>query len=400
MTTKFALRLPKFSELALLAVLAGLLGYAYAPRSALSSPDPLARNLELLRSGSAAQRAAAATDLARAGASNSAKTVPALVQAMTDSAAEVRLAAAGALHSVPPGDPSTADAVAGLVGSLKDTDARVRAMAAGVLSLLKPDPNLAIPALAAAANGESAPPASASSPSGLWASKTAADRSIARSQEDHARASAVSALAAVGPHDPRVLESIAKLATDQVAEVRMVVARVLGEIGAGNPQALAALLKLTADRDLYIQAQAVLSLGSFPGDYLTTCPVFYRSYLSKERPLQEGAELSLEKVLKSKSWDAKAARESKDAALRFAAIYGMKAESDTTFHDLVNALADQDSGVRIIAAMRLAAVPARLHDSALQALASLSKDTNPDVINQMHLSQHRLSPRPAKLTGK
>jgi HEAT repeat protein len=400
MTKNFALRKPKVSEVLLLAVLVGLVAYAYAPKSALSSPDPLARKVDLLRSGSAAQRAAAATDLARAPAGDSPTTIPALVQALTDLAPEVRLAAAGALHSVPPGDPTTGDAVAGLIRALKDTDARVRAIAAGVLSLLKPDPNLAIPALAAAANGEGAPPTAVSSSSGSSTSAATAEESIARSQEDHARASAVAALAAVGPRDHRVLESVAKLATDQVSEVRMVVARVLGEIGTGNPQALGALLKLTADPDLYIQAQAVLSLGSFPSDYLSTCPVFYRSYLSKARQLQEGAEISLDKILKTKAFDAAAARQSKDAALRFAAIYGLKPSSDARFQDLVHALADPDPGVRIMAATRLSEVPRDKAPAALEALKSLSKDPSPDVVTQVHLSQSLLIPRPARSTGR
>ena len=124
------------------------------------------------------------------------------------------------------------------------------------------------------------------------------------------------------------MKTLLDLAQDDVPEVRMVVARVLGEIGEKSPEALAALLKLAADPDLYIQARAITALGSFPKDYVASCPVLCRAYLSKQRPLQEGAELSLQKITRSPAFDATAARESKDASLRFAAVFALDADSD------------------------------------------------------------------------
>ena len=121
------------------------------------------------------------------------------------------------------------------------------------------------------------------------------------------------------------------LADDAVPEVRMVVARVLGEIGPETAGAFAAERKLTSDPDLYIQARAITALGNFPGDHVASCPLLYRAYLSKQRPLQEGAELSLEKIIKSKQFNASAARQGKDAALRFAATFGLNPNSDAGF---------------------------------------------------------------------
>ena len=127
-----------------------------------------------------------------------------------------------------------------------------------------------------------------------------AENSIARSQEDHARASAVAALGVIGAHDPHVLETLVSLSGDQAPEVRMVVARTLGELGGGNPQALAALssswlqIRISTSRRKPSCPWAIS-----PAITSRSCPILYRAYLSKERPLQEGAELSLEKILKS-----------------------------------------------------------------------------------------------------
>ncbi len=176
----------------------------------------------------------------------------------------------------------------------------------------------------------------------------------------------------------------------------MVVARVLGEIGPQAAGAFAALRKLASDPDLYIQARAVTALGNFPGDHVAAGPLLYRAYLSRERPLQEGAELSLEKIIKSKQFNASSAAQSKDAALRFAAAFALNPNSDAGFQALVQTLKDEDPGVRIMAARKLASVSSSRSDAAFKALKSLADDKDDDVRNQMHHSLASLTPRPPR----
>ncbi len=315
--------------------------------------------------------------------------VPALIQTLQDRDPGVRLAAVNALHVVTADDPQAKAAAAALVATLRDADPRVRAQAAGILSTLKPDPKLALPPLISAALPEVDAPAATTGP-------ISGQELIDRSQCDHARASAVAALGILGPHDLEVHKALVSLADDRVPEVRMVAARVLGEIGPEAPGAIGALRKLVTDPDLYIQARAITSLGSFPAEYVVLCPLYYQAYLSKQRPLQEGAELSLAKLIKSKQFHASEAIRSQDAALRFVAVYGLDPKSDTGFKMLEEALKDEDPGVRIVAAANLAKASARRHELAIKTLESLANDKEEDVRNQMHRSLQLLTPRPPR----
>ena len=158
--------------------------------------------------------------------------VPALTQALQDSDPGVRLAAVNALHVVTPDNPRAREAAAAaLVATLRDADPRVRAQAAGILSTLKPAPKLALPQLIRAALPGADAPAAGSPPAAPAAGPVSGRDLIDRSQRDHARASAVTALGVLGPHDPKVQETLVALADDAVPEVRMAIARVLGEIG-------------------------------------------------------------------------------------------------------------------------------------------------------------------------
>ncbi len=377
----------------MLVVLAGLLAYSYFPIPQNHTADPLGTQLGVLRTGSAAQRSAAATELARLAGKDATGVVPALMQALRDSDPGVRLAAVSALHVVPPGDPLAGEAARALIATLRDADPRVRALAAGILSTIKPDPKLALPPLISAALQEPDGPAAAPA-----AGPVSARDLIDRNQRDHARASAVAALGVLGPHDLEVQNTLVALAGDAVPEVRMVVARVLGDIGPEAAGAFAAECKLTSDPDLYLQARAITALGSFPGDHVAACPLLYRAYLSKQRPLQEGAELSLGKIIKSKQFNASAAAKSKDAALRFAATFGLNPNSDAGFQELVQTLKDEDPGVRIMAAMKLAGVgvSSSRTDAAVKALKTLANDKDADVLSQMNYSLAALTPRPRR----
>jgi HEAT repeat protein len=322
--------------------------------------------------------------------------VPALIQAATDRDAQVRNAALDALHVVGPDDPSATDAINTLIAGLRDADPRVRATAAGVLSTFKPRPEAAIPGLMESATADLGPPAQTGDPVRPQAGPTAAQNSIDRNQRDHARASAVAALAVIGGKDPEAQKTLVNLAGDAIPEVRMAVARTLGELGPGTPGAFVAELKLASDSDMYIQARAVTALGSFPQEYITSCPILYRAYLSKQRPLQEGAELSLDQIIKSGKFDAKAAGHSKDAALRFAAVFGLNPNSNEGWPALLQALKDTDPGVRLLAVNRLGGAAQTRAESALKALQPLADDPDADVRNQVRHCQRFLAPKPAK----
>src|SRR5262245_6628640 len=378
-------------EVLLVLVLGGLLAFAFIPIPAGKTADPVGHQLGLLQSGSASQRSAAATELSRMVARAPQAIIPALNQAFDDKEAQVRLAVVNALHSNPLENSLAEQTISTLIRALGDPDPRVRAIAAGILSTLKPAPRLTIPALIAAANFEDGTLASARRDSGSFSGPTAAKDSIDRSQRDHARASAVAALGVIAPRDSEVQEALSRLAGDAVPEVRMAVARVLGEVGNGSAQALAAELKLASDPDLYIQARAITALGGYSSDYRLVCPILYRAYLSKQRPLHEGAELSLEKITSSKEFDPTLALTSGDPAQRLAACFSLDPHSEVGFLSLCRSLQDDDPGVRVMAVMRLGKASSDRAAIALKALECLDDDKDADVRNQMHYSRRLLT---------
>ncbi|MGB0068210.1 MAG: HEAT repeat domain-containing protein [Isosphaeraceae bacterium] len=108
----------------------------------------------------------------------------------------------------------------------------------------------------------------------------------------------------------------------------------------------------------------------------------------------------MEEILKSKEFDASSAAKSKDAALRFTATFGFNPNSDAGFQALVQALKDEDPGVRIMAATKLAGVSSSRTDVAFKALESLADDKDADVRDQMHRSLAGLTPRPSRSSGQ
>jgi HEAT repeat protein len=381
-------------ELLLLAALGGVLVYALVPIRSGQASDPVGEHLAMLRKGtSAAERSHAATALARMAEKNADRIIPELIQATADREAPVRQAAVDALHVVRADQPWAAEAIGSVTAALQDSDPQVRATAAGVLSTFKPPPLLAIPGLIEAATSGVDASAAIALPSPPIAGRLAAQNSIDRNRQDHARASAVAALAVIGRDDAEAQKLLVRLAGDPVPEVRMVVARALGDLGPKIPGAFAALVKLTADSDMYIQARAVTALGSFRQDYVTSCPILYRAYRSKQRPLQEGAELSLAEIVKSPAFDAKAAWQSKDPSLRFAAVFGLDPGSKEGMPAILQALKDEDSGVRLLAVTRMCSASAARAEAALKAIEPLANDTDADVRNQVRYSQRLLAPK-------
>jgi HEAT repeat protein len=391
MAPKIRWRRLRVRELLFIAGLGALLACTMVPVPSGRSSDAIGQDLGLLQAGSAPERTAAATELARLAGKDAQRIIPALIHAAADQDAQVRRSAIDALHVVDADGPFAGEAINVLIAALRDPAPRVRATAAGVLSNFNPAPRAAIPGLAEAAISDRGQQAHLAAPAAALASPLTARQSIERSQWDHARASAAAALGKIGRHDPGAQESLVKLAADPVAEVRMVVARILGELGPGPSGAFDAEVTLTSDSDMYIQARAVAALGSFPGDYVKSCPILYRAYLSKERPLQEGAELSLGRIVKSGAFDAGAAGHSNDAALRFAAVFGLAPDSQGGLQAIVAALVDKDPGVRKLAVTRLGAAPSRFADAALKALDGLAADRDPDVRSQVGFSRQMLA---------
>ena len=66
----------------------------------------------------------------------------------------------------------------------------------------------------------------------------------------------------------------------------------------------------------------------------------------------------------------------------------------------VQALKDEDPGVRIMAATKLAGVSSSRTDVAFKALESLADDKDADVRSQMHRSLAGLTPRPSRSSGQ
>jgi HEAT repeat protein len=396
MTSRLVWRRLRIRELLLLAALGALLAYVLIPIRSGRKSDPIGQHLAVLRNGSGPDRSAAATQLGRLSSSDAARIIPALIRATADRDAQVRNSAVDALHVVDPNDPSASAATDALITALQDPDPRVRATAAGVLSTIRPAPTSAIPGLVAAATADVGAPERLAAPGGAVAGPITAQDSIERSQRDHARASAVAALGVIGKDDGAARGTLVKLAGDPVPEVRMVVARTLGELGPATPGALAAELKLASDPDMYIQARAVTALGNFPKDYITSSPILYRAYCSKLRPLQEGAELSLEKIVASAAFDAQSAWHSKEAALRLAAVFSFEPGSEKGLQAIIKALRDEDPGVRILAVTKLCSASSRRAADALKALESLAEDRDADVRNQVGHSRKLLMAKQAR----
>jgi HEAT repeat protein len=386
-----AIRRLRIRELLLLAGLAGLLAYVYVPFPKGHSGDDVGDQLRVLQRGSPGDRRSAAMELARMADKDPARIVPALIQAVGDQDAGVRYSAIGALHVITPDNPMSEKAIGALVPALRDSDPRVRAMAAGILSTFKPPPKAAIAELIAAARLESPAPASATAASGSPAGPGIAEDSIVRSQRHYARASAITALGEIGHDDAEVEQVLVSLAADPVVEVRAAVAQTLGKTGSQRPTAFATEEKLAGDADVFVQEQAITALGSFPKNYVAACPLLYRAYLSKQRPLVDGSRFALGKITKSTSFDAAEARQSKEAPLRFAAAFGLNPDSDEGLALLTSALLDQDPGVRIMAATKLGTASSK-KAAALRALQAQSGEKDPGVHESILRSINMLKP--------
>ena len=128
-----------------IAVALGIL--AFVPAAVADKKDDVARLMKELKSKDVKTRIAAADDLGHIGQIKKSYTepaVPALIDALRDTDAGVRKAAANALGKV---DPDVKLAVPALTDALKDKVPPVRQAAASALGLIGPDAKDAIPTL-------------------------------------------------------------------------------------------------------------------------------------------------------------------------------------------------------------------------------------------------------------
>ena len=126
---------------------AGLVLLALVPAAVADKKDDVARLMKELKSKDVKTRIAAADDLGHIGQIKKSYTepaVPALIEALRDTDAGVRKAAANALGKV---DPDVKLAVPALTDALKDKVPAVRQAAAGALGLIGSDAKDAIPIL-------------------------------------------------------------------------------------------------------------------------------------------------------------------------------------------------------------------------------------------------------------
>jgi len=131
----------------LMGIAVGLTLLALAPYARADKKDDVARLMKELKAKDAKTRIGAAEELGHIGQIKKSLTepaVPGLIEAMKDSDAGVRKAAANALGKV---DPNVPLAVPPLIDALKDKAAPVRQAAAGALGQIGPDAKDAVPAL-------------------------------------------------------------------------------------------------------------------------------------------------------------------------------------------------------------------------------------------------------------
>ena len=84
--------------------------------------------------------------------------------------------------------------------------------------------------------------------------------------------------------------------------------------------------------------------------------------------------------------------------MRFAAVFGLNANSDAGFKLIEESLKDEDPGVRIMAATKLAGVSSTRAEVALKALESLANDKDAEV--RARWSTLWLPSRPDRAAGE
>jgi HEAT repeat protein len=390
--------MPRARELLLLVVLLGLLAYLYVPLPRWQPSDPVGRQLSILRYGAAPDRNSAVVELARMADTDAPRIIKALIQAVADPDAQVRLAAVGGLHVVSPDDPMVNPATSALIPALTDSDPRVCATAAGILSKFKPPTRGTIAGLIAAARAVDPPQASPAPADSRAAAATSVQASIDRAQRRHARAAAVTALGVLAPGDAEVQKAIIGLADDEMTEVRVAVAEALPLASSDRRAAFATEIKLASDSDEFVRSVAITSLGGFPENYVDSCPLLYRAWLTKQKPLVDGAQVALAKLTTAPTFDAAKAARSEEAPLRLAAAFLRSPNSDEGLQALASALKDKDPGVRQMAAARLGTVSSRRAPAALQALEAVTAETDTDARVAILRSINLLKPRPSQST--
>ena len=189
--------------------------------------------------------------------------VPALLNALGDTAEDVRAATAKALGSIGPVSP---EVVPALLNALGDAAEDVRAATAKALGEIGPAVTEAVPKLLAAlddaemdvrwaaaqALGNIGPAAAEAVPRLLVA--------LSASQSE-SRTWAATALAGIGPSVPGVMPALISALGDAEMDVRAVTAEAIGNIGPAAVEAVPALITALGDAEAYVRGGAAAAFG-------------------------------------------------------------------------------------------------------------------------------------------
>jgi HEAT repeat protein len=214
------------------------------------------------------------------------RAVPALVHALGDSEEDVRESAAAALGRIGTKARSAAPA---LTVALRDSAWSVRREAAGALARVGPDPSEAIPALESASKNDAAPEVRAAAASAIVSvARSVADRYRAvvdlivalEDKDPKVRKAAASALGTLGPEAADAVGPLtALLLKDPDRHMRSWAADALGEIGPAARSAVPSLIAGIKDSDPWLRriaAEALGRIGSASDDIISTLIIAQR----------------------------------------------------------------------------------------------------------------------------
>jgi HEAT repeat protein/beta-lactamase regulating signal transducer with metallopeptidase domain len=296
--------------------------------------------------------------------------VGALMDALTDANAAVRLAAVGSLGSL--GDPR---AIAALTKALKeDTDARVREAAAHALGEI--DDVRAVPALIEALARERAPNVREKIVHALGEiDDPSAVSGIAGATKDASVAVRRAVAWALGElHDPSAVPALISMAGDDDVEVRRYVADALGELETSS--AIEPLITLAKDSDAEVRSNAISSLSDL--DDRRALPVYITALKDSNAEVRSHAASALGDLeLKTAPPALIAALTDADAEVRQQVAQSLGDIGDeAAVPGLTRLTADTNKDVRHSAAEALAEIGGV---EAIQTLMGLLKDQDPEI---------------------
>jgi HEAT repeat protein len=229
---------------------------------AQESTDIISLNIRDLGNKDAFVRDRAAKDLGNNPSEQTRKAIPALIEAMRDTAQIVRMDAAATLGNIP-GDMKTA--VPALIEALRDKDELVRKYAASSLGSIGQNPELAVPALLAALQEDKGPRREAMDALIKFgpAARTAVPALIVMLKEDDLTWYAAQVLGAIGPDAQAAAPALVNMLRGTKDELRLEAADALAKIGRNQLEAIAIPTRLLDAEDGQVRARAAQALGDF-----------------------------------------------------------------------------------------------------------------------------------------